>query len=241
MRIHSFVGMVLTLGFTTFAAQAQDDALRMSPFSSFDAYLTYADLQSDTGGAAAEVDDSDIGGGLRLRMAFGDLLFISAAFQSVKIDNPELSDGSRADNTTIRFREQRFDGGLRYAFGETDFLTVFGTVGEYRPRIQLNTINPGTGQRISESGLIFGGGVEVKPLRGLNVSASYSLSDDLDSGDFEEVLFGVAYEMAQSFALFAEYRLAELDFDESNSKFESDEFRLGMRFSFRAESSDDFF
>lgn len=214
------------------SAVAQEEGVAMSPFSSIDAYLTYSDLQSD--GAVADVDDAEIGGGLRLRMGLGDLFFIDGGFQSVNIDNPELASGGKAQDATVRFREQHISGGLRLAFFE-ETLIPYITVGEYRPRVRVNA--PTGNARFSESGLIYGAGVDYNVLPGLHIAAQYRLADDLGDAEFEEITGEVAYRLAGSLAVFAAYRQAEIDFDGGGS-FDSDDIRLGFRFSFAAEDQD---
>lgn len=220
------------------SALAQEDVGGMSPFSAVDAYVSYSDLQSEGGGAGADVDDADIGGGLRLRMGFGDLFFLDGGFQSVSIDNPDRASGGSAQGSTVRFREQHISGGLRYALFD-ERLTPYISVGEYRPRIRVN--DPDGSSRVSDSSLLFGAGADFVLMRGLHLSGQYRLADDLDVGEFEEITAGAAYELSTSVGIFAEYRIAEIDFDGGGS-FESNDIRLGLRFSFASESEgEDFY
>lgn len=234
ISIASIAGL-LAAGFSS-AATAQEAHQGMSPFSSVDAFLSYSDLQSD-GGGSVDIDDADIGGGMRLRMGFGDLFFIDGGFNSVSVDNPELSSGGSAQDVSVRFREQHIAGGLRYALFD-DALVPYITVGEYRPRIRVS--GPDSSERISDSSLIFGAGVHYTIMTALHVVGSYRRADDLDQGEFEEIEVGGAYQFARSLAIFATYRMGELSFD-NGTGFDSDDIRLGLRFSFDTEGDDENF
>ena len=180
---------------------------------------------------------ADIGGGMRLRMGFGDLFFIDGGFNSVSVDNPELSSGGSAQDVSVRFREQHIAGGLRYALFD-DALVPYITVGEYRPRIRVS--GPDSSERISDSSLIFGAGVHYTIMTALHVVGSYRRADDLDQGEFEEIEVGGAYQFARSLAIFAPYRMGGLSFD-NGTGFDSDDIRLGLRFSFDTEGDDENF
>lgn len=231
ISIASIVGL-LAAGFGS-VANAQEAHQGMSPFSSVDAFLSYSELESD-GGGSVDVDDSDIGGGMRLRMGFGDLFFIDGGFNSVSVSNPDLASGGTAEGASVRFREQHIAGGLRYGL-LNDTLVPYITVGEYRPRIRVS--GPDGSDRISDSSLILGAGAHYTVMTALHVVASYRRADDLDLGEFEEIEVGGAYQFARSLAIFATYRMAELKFD-NGAGFDSNDIRLGLRFSFAAEGDD---
>lgn len=236
MRSISIVSLVgaFAVGISS-AAYADEAHQGMSPFSAVDAFVTHSSLE---GSGGTDIDDSDIGGGLRLRMGFGDLFFVEGGFQSVSINNPELSDGSSVQGGTLRFRDQYFSGGLRYALLD-DRLIPYLSVGEYRTRTRFND-GDGNSVRVADSSLIAAVGLHYKIVPGLHLMGQYRRADDLNNGDFDELSAGVAYQFARSLGVFAEYRRPDFDFDDAG-EFKVDEFRLGLRFSFAADPSDDFF
>ena len=221
-------------------AIAQDEGGGMSPFSSIDAYLMHSTIDNDT--SATGIDDSEIGAGMRLRLGLGDWIFLSGGFQSVRVNNPELQNGNTGQgDQTRRFREQYFEGGLRYGFGERDTVTVFATVGDFRAKWSGDVVVGSASE--DGSGLIYGGGVQWAVVPGFQVNASYRRSDEFDAGDFDEITAGGALQISNSFALVAEYRMAgfEIEDSENGGDLQFDDIRLGMRFSFQGAQSDSFY
>jgi len=219
------------LGFAG-SAQAQEE-VRMTPFTSIDGFAVYTDLDAGGGG----IDDADFGGGVRLRLGLGSLFFFQGSFQSVSIDNPDTG-GGNADRTTFRLRESRIEGGLRHGFFENDRLMVFATVGEYRPEFQLDVVgdNPVSVEENGD-GLIYGGGLDFELVPNLRLAASYHRADDLDNGEYFEVLGNLAYGLTSSLGAFVEYRYADFDFDNGDGvdaaqgSVDINEIRFGPRFS----------
>ena len=235
MRQLSIVSIAGLLGAScAFSAAAQSGEEGMSPFSAIDAYLTYTALESEV--SAQGVDDSDIGAGMRLRMGLGSLFFVEGAFQSVNIDNAEQRDGTTPEGSSRRLREQYFDGGIRYSFGENDVITPFLSVGNFDSEVRIIGVSGATADE-SSSSISYRGGVNWVVIPNLHVAATYRLANDFDFGELEEILGSVAFQISNSFAVIGEYRMAEYDLDEGGD-YTADDIRLGFRYSFRGPQSD---
>ncbi|MBY8966068.1 outer membrane beta-barrel protein [Algiphilus sp.] len=238
MRQLSIVSIAGLLGAScAFSAAAQSGEEGMSPFSAIDAYLTYTALESEV--SAQGVDDSDIGAGMRLRMGLGSLFFVEGAFQSVNIDNAEQRDGTTPEGSSRRLREQYFDGGIRYSFGENDVITPFLSVGNFDSEVRIIGVSGATADE-SSSSISYRGGVNWVVIPNLHVAATYRLANDFDFGELEEILGSVAFQISNSFAVIGEYRMAEYDLDEGGD-YTADDIRLGFRYSFRGPQSDPFY
>lgn len=246
MRRLTTVVLAAGLGIATHAAHA-DDVRGMTPFSSFDAFLSYQDQDlrlSDSEGGPVRVDDSDIGGGLRARVAFGDYFFLRGGFQSISINNPDArfeqidADGQGG---SVRFREQLYEAGLRYSMMDR-VITPFVVVGNYRPVLRFDGFgdDPLRSVQLKDSGLIYGGGLKLRLMdRRLHVAGEYRRSSDLSNSDFDEITVRVTQRLSRSFGVFVEYRRADFDFVDDTGDFDINDYRLGLRFSFGVEADDD--
>lgn len=238
MRQLSIVSIAGLLGAScAFSAHAESYGEGMSPFSSIDAYLTYTALENSA--SPVGVDDSDIGAGMRLRMGLGDLLFVEGAFQSVNIDNAEQRNGNAPQGTSRRLREQYFDGGIRYSFGENDIITPFVSVGNFDTEVRVIAADGTTGED-SSSSIAYRAGVNWVVMRNLHAMATYRLANEFDFGELQEILGSVTFQLTNSFAVFGEYRMAEYDLDDGGD-YSADDIRLGLRFSFRGSQDDAFY
>ena len=163
-------------------------------------YVPSADIDIDVDGGGEASDDGD-GYGIKGEFQFSDQAFFTGEYQSVDYDDAGDLDQIRA--------------GIGYRF-TTNALPIWYVRGEF---VQLDDGDD------EQNGYGVHGGVRGENGRlGIVAEAGYV---DVDDADGFEFLVGGDYSIDSTFALFADYRYTDLDFDGGDITLK--DVRLGVR------------
>ncbi len=172
-------------------------------------YIPSSDLSIDSSFGSA--DDSGDGFGVKGLFRFADTLGFIGEYQTVTYDDFDLD----AD---------------QYRLGAGWFLpTTSGIYAEYT-NIQLGDNNDGEADGVGVHGRIAG---DLAPGIQVYGEAGYLfLQDDAEDIEGYEFLVGGAMQLNPQLGLFADYRLSNLEGQDSNVEFQFDDIRLGVRMYF---------
>jgi hypothetical protein len=172
-------------------------------------YIPSSDLSIDT--PIGSADDSGDGFGVKGLFRFADTLGFVGEYQTVTYDDFDLD----AD---------------QYRLGAGWFLpTTSGIYAEYT-NIQLGDNNDGEADGVGVHGRIAG---DLAPGVQVYGEAGYLfLQDDAEDIEGYEFLVGGAMQLNPQLGLFADYRLSNLEGQDSEAEFQFDDIRLGVRLYF---------
>lgn len=201
----------LALGVVAFALSTP---LLAAPGNSFidGYYVPSATVEIDDGGLIGLEEEGD-GAGVKAAIELVPQVFITGEFQSNTYDD----NGGDVELDTYRI-------GLGVGEGVGNGDGLYG-------RIELINADDGTDSQEDDSGFAgtLGLGLIISPQIKIYGEAGYLVFDDLGG---PELLGGIAFRLLPNLGVFADYRLTQLEVDDTNVEITYDEFRIGARFYF---------
>lgn len=174
-------------------------------FDSLDLYYVNSEFEAQPASGGSSSVDGD-GFGAKFRGSVGDDFFFSGEYQSLSLDN----DGGD-------YNEWR--AGLGVPFGRYSEVTVYGLV-EY--------INSEWEEAdIDDDGAGFHGGILFNPAKPLSVYGQVGYLAMRESKGYE-YLAGVALQIKRWGGVFAEYRMSDLELDDTDGDLEVSGYRAGV-------------
>ncbi|AXQ27386.1 porin family protein [Solimonas sp. K1W22B-7] len=203
MKKTLLAALLVAAPFSTMAAPASNGWL--------DVYYNDSDFEITVPGLGSG-DDSGDGFGIRGGAKFSDAAFVYGEYQKNEYD--------------AGFEVQFLRAGLGYIFSNSDNVEFYG-----KAEIDNVDLDDGSGSSSDETGFGIHGGLAFKPTPAIRLFGEIGYLDIGDAGDGLEYTIGAAFSFTDNLGLIADYRVSNLE-DDDSVEVELSDLQLGVRFTF---------
>lgn len=207
MKFERALGVFVALGFSSFPLLAAPGGSFIDGY-----YVPSASVEVENAGPLDFQEDGD-GAGVKAAIEIAPQIFLTGEYQSNQYDD---------DGSDIELDTYRFGVGLGEGQGNGD--GIYG-------RLELINADDGGDTEQDDSGFVgtLGLGLILSPQIKIYGEAGYQVFDQAAG---PELLGGVAIRVLPNLGLFADYRLTQLEDEDTDVELRYDEFRVGARFYF---------